>query len=525
MKANGVFLSDVAREYPDYLRDESRRQGRAETISFPRDEDELRDHLRRAWRAGARVTVQGARTGITAGAVPDGGHVLNLSRMNRCLGLRHDERTGDFLLRVQPGVRLTELDEALRRKAFDTAGWSPQDQAALRDFQRQGPFFFPPDPTERTASIGGMTACNASGARSFRYGPTRCHVQGLRVCLADGDALSLTRGGVRAQGRQFAVETDGGRRIAGTLPAYRMPSVKNAAGYYAADDMELLDVFIGSEGTLGVFAAVDLRLLPAPAAVWGVMTFLKDEAAALDFVEALRRSDPRPAALEFFDRGALNLLRRCRATNPAFQPLPALPAQDGPAVYAEYVGAGEAEVEAAVERLSQALAALGGDPDAAWLAADAAELTRLKDVRHAVPEAVNLVIDERRRAEPALTKLGTDLAVPDAHLREMLARYHDDLNRAGLEHVIFGHIGDNHLHVNILPRNLEEYGRGRALYLQWAQRAAALGGSVAAEHGIGKLKTELLRVMYGEEGLAQMRTVKRLFDPEWRLNPGNIFPA
>jgi D-lactate dehydrogenase (cytochrome) len=119
--------------------------------------------------------------------------------------------------------------------------------------------------------------------------------------------------------------------------------------------------------------------------------------------------------------------------------------------------------------------------------------------------------------------LGTDLSVPDAFLRTILARYRADLHRESLEHVIFGHIGDNHVHVNIIPDTLDDYRRGRALYLEWARAVVGLGGSVSAEHGIGKLKTDLLREMYGEKGIAEMRELKSIFDPAGILNPGNLF--
>jgi len=152
-------------------------------------------------------------------------------------------------------------------------------------------------------------------------------------------------------------------------------------------------------------------------------------------------------------------------------------------------------------------------------------MEKFKAFRHALPEAVNRLIDERRKVEPTLTKLGTDMAVPDAHLGAILERYERDLAAAGLDYVIFGHIGNNHLHVNILPASKADYQRGRALYLAWARDVVGWGGTVAAEHGIGKLKAPMLEVMFGAAGIAEMRAVKRVFDPEGRLSPGNLFSA
>jgi D-lactate dehydrogenase (cytochrome) len=383
-----------------------------------------------------------------------------------------------------------------------------------------------------------MVAANASGAKSFRYGPTARHIVGLRVALADGAVLSLTRGQSHARSRAFRLVTEPpeSRVLEGNLPDYIVPPVKSAAGYQTAQDADLLDLFIGMEGTLGVVTQVDLALSPAPAVIWGLTAFLPSQDAAVRFVRAARGEGAesanreigvpgllRPAAIEFFNAGALDLLREQKRDNPAFSNLPDLPGQFRTAVYVEFHGDDEDAVAEAVTALSEVMTALGGSEDAAWLASEERELARMAYLRHAVPESVNLRIDERRRTEPALTKLGTDMSVPDAHLEEVLAMYDSGLASAGLEAVIFGHIGDNHVHVNILPRNLEEYARGKELYLGWARRVVAMGGSVSAEHGIGKLKTAFLEMMYGPEGIAEMRRLKKVFDPEARLNRGNLF--
>ena len=525
-----LLHGEVARDFPDYLRDESRKVGRAQSIAFPCHEEEIREALEQAAAAGWPVTVQGGRTGITGGAVPDGGLILNLSRMNRVLGLRRASDSGAYLLTVQPGVVLKELRMALARREVDTAAWSPEALAAWRSFRTDREYFFPPDPTETSATIGGMVACNASGACSYRYGPTRAHVEALRVVLVDGDGLALRRGRERAQGRAFRVTTLSGRVLSGRLPAYRLPAVKNAAGLFVADDMDLLDLFIGSEGILGVIVEVELRLTPLPAVRCGLMAFFPTLSAALAFVHRVRGAGGAPsgpgtegpAAMEFFDARALELLRTRQAEAGGTGDIPAPPPGEHTAVYVEYHGTAPA-VEAGVAAAAEALSACGGSEEATWLADHDRELERLKDFRHAVPETVNTVIDRRRRQVPGLTKLGTDMAVPDAHLDAVVAMYQGDLETAGLEYVMFGHIGDNHLHVNILPRTLAEYERGRALYLRWARRVVELGGTVSAEHGIGKFKTGLLREMYGAGGIEAMRAVKRVFDPQGLLNRGNMF--
>ena len=524
-----MISEKISEEYSDYLRDESRLTGSAEKIFFPESEEEIRSLLGEG--SGVPVTVQGARTGLTAGAVPRGGHILNLSRMNRVLGLSRDRRAGHYLLTVQPGLTLAELREVLKMCSFDTRGWSEASLKTLRELKQGEPVFFPPDPTETSASLGGMTACNASGARSFSYGPTRRYIQGLRCVLADGSLITLERGGAQAQGRQFTLQCAGGGPLSGRLPGYDPPRVKNAAGYYVTDDMELIDLFIGSEGTLGIISEITCLLVPAPKSMLAVTAFFPGVPEALGFVSTLRTTAAgggaeagilRPRALEFFDGRALRLLA-ASAQEDSFVSLPQLPAGSGSAVYAEYHPQDPGQAEKVLEVFAGILERSGGDIDKTWIADTGKDLEQLKDLRHAVPEAVNLLIDRRRRTCPELTKLGTDMAVPDDRLEWVVDLYQGDLEKAGVEYVMFGHVGDNHIHVNILPRDAEDYEKGRELYEQWARKIVAVGGSVSAEHGIGKLKVALLEEMYGPGGLAEMRELRLFFDPHQRLNRGNLF--
>lgn len=494
--------------HADYLRDESRRTGRADRIAFPRAESEVLEALSEACARNMPVTAQGARTGIAAGAVPEGGLVLNLSSMDKI----HVEGNA---LRVQPGATLAAIRAAVPAGCF-----------------------FAPDPTETTASIGGMVSCNASGALSFLHGPTRNHVLGLRVALLNGEVLDLRRGRDRADGLRFRLGS-----VAGELPPLRRPAVKNAAGYFVEPNMDLLDLFIGAEGTLGVVTEATLRLLPAPGAVWGLMAFLPSTAAVVGFVEALRQgtgdrgqetevgtpatsnlqpSAPRLAALEYFDSRCLAFLNE-HADELASKGIavPVLP--DGSAcIYAEWHAPDAAAAETALMAAAERLPEFGADPDACVLADNPHDVEKLKLFRHAAPEMVNSTIDQRRKIHPGLVKLGTDMSVPDARLGDVLAMYETDLAASGLEHLIFGHIGANHLHVNILPRHPADYGAGKALYQKWAAQVIAWGGSISAEHGIGKLKRDLFRQMAGEAALAQMRALKKLFDPAGLLNPGTL---
>jgi len=461
-----VEIKELGEDFADYLRDESRRVGHAEKIVFPQSTQEVCEVLKQH----DRITIQGGRTGITGGCVPDGGLVLNLSRMNRI-----GKISGNRMV-VQSGALLSTVRAAIKGSGL----------------------FFPSDLTETTASVGGMVATNASGARSFHYGSVRNWIHALEVVLSNGETVRVERGVHRAGGLNFKLGS-----IEGTLPALRMPKVKNAAGYFVKPDMDLVDLFIGAEGTLGVVTEITLKLSPAPERIVGLTAFFASEEEALGFVRFLREAGSLipPTALEFFDVHSLNLLRRTQPDLPELKP------GFHTAIYFEYEG----EVpEAVVEKVDEAIDC--------WIAEGDRELETLRQFRHAVPEAVNQLIGERK-----MIKLGTDMAVPDGQLEKVMRMYRDGLVATGLEHVIFGHIGNNHVHVNILPRNTDEYEAGKALYFDWAKQVVAMGGTVSAEHGIGKIKTAFLKLMYDPEGIREMRKLKQEFDPRGRLNPGNLF--
>jgi D-lactate dehydrogenase (cytochrome) len=534
-------MDSITIDYYEYLKDESRKEGKADSISFPCSEKEIIDIILFLNKDKTKVTIQGARTGITAGAVPEEGHILNLKKMNRITGLRYEK--GHFFLSVQPGVLLTDVRKAIAKKDFDTSGWSQESIETLRKMKTAGDFFFPPDPTETTASIGGMVACNASGARSFYYGPTRKYVEGLSVILADGSTIRLKRNIQKSNGYSFCLKTDTGRLIQGKVPKYCMPNVKNASGYFAEGNMDLIDLFIGSEGTLGIASEIEIRLLKKPKYTWGGMFFFQQEENAVKFVRLLRENreneyienarlnagfserfiDIKPVAIEYFNSESLDLLRRQKENINAFSQIPDIKKEFNSAIYVEFDEDSEEDIIDSMIDAARRSELCGGKEENNWIASTSQLMECMKLFRHAVPEAVNLIIDQRRRKDPKITKLGTDMAVPDDKLEEVMKMYKSDLVEHGFESVMFGHIGDNHIHVNILPRTMEEYYKGKELYAKWADKVLEVGGTVSAEHGIGKLKIDFLEMMYGQQGIREMTAVRNIFDPYNMLNSGNLF--
>jgi len=340
--------------------------------------------------------------------------------------------------------------------------------------------FYAPDPTEQTASAGGTIATNASGSRSFRYGSTRRHILALRVAFMDGRVAMFRRGD----------------KIDFDVPAIPLPNTtKNTAGYLLKPGMDWIDLVCGSEGTLGMVIDAKLRLLPKPADVLAGVVFFVNDDAALEAVECWRSLDGL-RMIEYFDGNSLTFLRAR---------FPEVPASAGSALLIEQEN-GDIDFWA------------DHAPEDSWFADNDRDRERFRRFRHALPELVNDTV--RRRG---FLKLNTDFAVPIARNGEMLKYYHDRLKDAALDYVLFGHIGDAHLHVNILPNSDAEFAAGQDLLLEFAGHAVSLGGTVSAEHGLGKRKAHLLELQYTESQIDAMKEVKRRLDPQWLLNRGNLF--
>jgi D-lactate dehydrogenase (cytochrome) len=374
-----------------------------------------------------------------------------------------------------------------------------------------------------SASIGGTVATNASGARTYRYGPTRDWVRGIRVMLSNAEILSIPRGKYFASpGGEFIVFDSKGNKLSVKLPTYGMPPTKNTAGFFAAPRMDLIDLFIGSEGCFGVITEVTTALLKRDEKI-SLIQFLSSDEQAIELVETLRNNERvQLDFLEFYSGNALDLLQQRQVQDPKSVDMPLIPEHAGAALFFEFSFDAMAD-SLDYGLLEEAINSCGASISDSWAAYENRELQRLKDFRHILPETINAIIAERKKQYPELHKLGTDLAVPDERLRDMWQIYSDALETADLEWVAFGHIGNNHIHINIMPRNESELQRGLALYEQFAAKAVEFGGTVSAEHGIGKMKIKFLELMYSPDHLAEMQALKLALDPGRMLNPGNVF--
>ncbi len=493
--------------------------GHAAGVVFPHDAAEVADAL----ASCAAVLPIGAQSSLTGGATPMGETVLATTRMSRIIEL------GDGRVRVQAGVTVQALQEHLAHRG----AW------------------FPPAPTFTGACAGGIVATNAAGAATFKYGTTRDWVEALVVVLADGTILDVARGRHVASGGRLDVPTRSGTRTI-AVPSYAMPRVpKRSAGYHAGPDMDLVDLFIGSEGTLGVITDVTFRTLsPAPASALALVP-CASEAQGLDLADAVRRAsretwrarDPRgidAAAIEHMDRRSIEIVRE---DGEDVRHNVALPPGTEIALLVQLELPRDLTRDRAFDQLAGALEE--GAPDGPLvrfcrllagadvfeqteiaLPGDARRMDDLIAVREAVPEGVNRRVGAAKRdVDARIEKTAADMIVPVERFADMMRVYRDGFGARGLDHAIWGHISDGNVHPNVIPRAYDDVVRGKEAILEFGREVARLGGSPLAEHGVGRnpVKQALLRQLYGDAGIEQMRAVKRALDPGWKLAPGVIF--
>ena len=478
----------------NYLTDASNLPGgHAEKLFLPENADGLSQIVREANESKTPITISGARTGTVGGAVPFGGDIISLEKFKRL----DTDRCG-MTATVGSGVILADL-----QKAVDAEG-----------------LFYPPDPTEWSCQIGGTVATNASGARSFKYGATREFVRRIEVVLPNGDLVNIKRGETVADANgAITFRTPSGEIITKPL-TYERPDVrKNVSGFYNAQPLDAIDLFIGSEGTLGVITEIELSLLPKPEGFFSGVVFFADDIDLLAFVDEAKSlsisnfkskiSDQFGASLiEYFDGNSLNFIS---------EKFPETPSNMAGSIFFEQetTPANEDDLLAAWNNM---LEKHNAAQDISWFTTNDQDREKMRAFRHALPVSVNeRVVRNHQR------KIGTDMAVPDENFATFLRYYKQILNESGLDYVIFGHIGDCHLHANMLPKDEAEAMKAKHIYGRCVAQAIMLGGTVSAEHGIGKLKRKYLAAMMGERYLNEMADVKKAFDPNGILSRGNIF--
>lgn len=404
--------------------------------------------------------------------------------------------TSNAGMRIEPGVTLAQLNAACV-------------SAQLH---------FPVDPSSGArCTLGGMLANNSAGAHSVKYGATREWVESLDLVLADGSRARVARGEpiVDLHLREIAARVEALIRPHRARVEKLWPRVrKNSSGYALREYLasgDLLDLLIGSEGTLGLITAATVRLAPIPGARGVALLEFTDLTAAGSAVQALL--ELQPATCEMLDRTFLELIREAGAD-------PGYPIRGGleAILLVEMEGESLADVEAQLEGVRIAMT---GVADRVALAADPAMQSRYWEVRHAASPLIAQRTDGR-----VSMQFIEDSVVPVDRLPDYVIALRRILAAHRVPAVIFGHAGDANLHVNPLVDVSAPQWRSvveRILY-EVAAEVATLGGTLAGEHGDGRLRAPLLQAVWGDELTELFRAVKTAFDPAGILNPGVILP-
>jgi D-lactate dehydrogenase (cytochrome) len=474
-----------------YLRDESNTPGKnISGVYIPDNDAEIAELL----EGDGPFTIYAGGTGITAGATADGGAVISTENLK----FLHVDGSLNQVI-AGAGVTLQELGAELARHGL----------------------WYPVDSTEQTATIGGNAATNASGARSFKYGSIRNFVNALHVIIPGAGRFRISRNSSMAKGLElpcrimssncgeFILPGSGGNNIRFIDTASGMPR-KNNAGYYMKENMDVIDLLIGSEGTLGIITMIELEVMKMPHEITAFMAYFDDESRLFDMIERIKKADTgyKPCSMEYLDRESIKLLRSHGKEIK----------RSGGAVFMEVESGSEKETFEIYDFMDSVFSDAGIGPGDITVSSTKEKKNYIYEIREAVPNIVNEMIRTRK-----LRKVSTDFAVKDGRFREMMALYENIRQKAGIKSVMFGHIGDNNLHINFIPENETEYFKAKEICNDAAKKIADMGGTVAAEHGVGKLKKGYLKYMFDPEVFEAMRKIKTAFDPGNKLNMGNIF--
>jgi glycolate oxidase len=415
-------------------------------VVFPRERWQVSPCVKAVTSAGVPLVTRGSGTGLSGGSVPlDGAVTLVMTQLDQIL----EVDTANLTIRVEPGVITMKVDQEAAKHGL----------------------FYPPDPgSQKISTIGGNVAENSGGLRGLKYGVTRDYVMGLRVVLADGEEVWL--------GNQC---------------------VKDVAGY------NLRDLFIGSEGTLGVVTEVLLKLLPRPRARRTmVATFATMESAAQAVSDIIARKIV-PCTVEFLDQTTIQCVD-------------------------DYANLG-------LPRDAAALLLLESDGHPAVVEEESAAMHQALVDNNATsvetaqtPEDAERLLTARRSAFSALARVSPttileDVTVPRSELAAVVKFIAGCAERHNVKIGVFGHMGDGNLHPTFLvdERNADEMHRFEAALEEIVDETLRRGGTITGEHGVGLAKKPFLRRQLGDGSFELLRKVKQALDPQWLLNPGKIF--
>lgn len=478
------------------------------TINLPTSTEQVVEFFNSVVKQGESVTVQGTRSGIVRASIPtENTHILSLDRMTGLIGTRTDEAGNNFI-RVQSGTTLNKLHQLIE--------------------QNFPGYFYPVDPTYQDAAIGGNVSTNASGKHTLAYGSTRQNVSGLTAVLPDGGVLQINRGEHNPCDRELElISIDGKSRVLKIDTDVIVPSGKSSIGPHCHRNVDVIDMLIGAEGTLGVITEVEVKLLPKPKHHLYSTSFFNNQNEAFAFAKELKcifeKENITLTALEFIDE---NSLRIAKATSNQVE----FKEEAKGAVFFDVASNFKGEDPTDCEQISKAIdlaVALyekhNGLTEASGFDNDSLKFFTV--LREAVPVGINSQITRVKQQIPEAHKVSLDMTVPFEKIEEIYEYYKQLFESSKIAGYIFGHFGSGHLHVNVIPNSSQQFREFKEkTYFEIAEKIISLGGSIAGEHGIGREKVKLMHLQFSDEELVQLKAVKDFFDPHGILNPGVLYP-
>ena len=427
-----------------YSYDATRIKMMPSVVVIPESQEEVQKVVSICYQEGIPITPRGAGSGYTGGALPvKGGVLISFEKMDKILEI--DEENS--IARVQPGVITYRLQQAVEKKGL----------------------FYPPDPASyKFCTLGGNVAENAGGPRCVKYGVTREYVMELNTVIHTGEIIHTGR-----------------------------PTLKDVAGY------DITRLLIGSEGTLGIFTEITLKLIPKPISAKTVKAVFQDIGAVGKTVKDIFKAGISPSALEFMDKLAINAVED----------------------FGHFGLPRDAEVLLLIE--------VDGHPLA--LEEEIKEVARICELNGAIVEVAqteqeaNKLWEARRSLSPAVSKLGRvkineDIVFPRSYLPEALPELREIGKKYSLKMVNFGHIGDGNVHANFMISGLDkdELARVERAVEEVFDLAIRYGGSITGEHGVGITKANFMRKMFKPQEMEIMRGIKKVFDPQNLINPDKM---
>ena len=439
---------------PEYSHDEMAIYGKAapEAVCLVESTEEVSEIMKICNANRIPITVRGAGTGLVGGCVPvHGGIVLSTERMNQILSF--DMK--NLVVHIQPGVLLCDLAASALSRGL----------------------MYPPDPGEKTATVGGNVSTNAGGMRAVKYGVTRDYVLAMTVVLPSGEIVKL------------------GKTVC-----------KTSSGY------SLLHLMIGSEGTLGVITELTLKLIPKPAMDVSLILPFSDIATAIAAVPAIKLANIDPQSIEFMERDIVD--SSAAFTGNAVFPTVVNGKEAGAYILVTLVGNNEAELTGKMDKLGEVAEQVGAyDVLVVWTDNLKKDVWAARSAFLTVIEADTKLLDEM------------DVVVPVDRIAEFLVYTHEEAGKHGITIRSFGHAGDGNLHIYCCSNDLEEEEfkrRAKAVMDQCYKKCTEFGGQVSGEHAIGHAKKEYLHESVGDTAYALMSAIKAVFDPNGILNPGKV---